>query len=307
MAQSWIGIRLSAALALLGSLAALVAATVVLRMASRLEDAPNVTRAMLVVLVVFFGVLALWGLLTGGGVLGRRSWARISMVIFAVLLVGMGLSALVGLLFIRMPSSAPAGSGPVIDVRRLLAAFYGGLTLIGAWWLLLFSSAHAKLYFSEPRPPAGTPVSIDVVGWCLLLLAIATAAAAMLRVPAPVFGTVVTDWSALAIYTAYTAAEIYLGTGLLGRVEAARIGAIVYCGFLAMNAVAWVMLPGFPVRTQVVLGHLPRVLRLPVSPGGMDFAALLAWLGCALAAVPIWLLVSHRADFRAAANQKNPR
>jgi hypothetical protein len=299
MAQSWIGIRLSAALAILGSVITLLIAAALLWIAFRAEDTPNLTRAMLIVLAVFFSCLTVWGIFSGTGVLRRRPWARVSMLVFAVLLVGMGVSALVGILFVRMPQSPGLPDRPVLNIRLWIAACYAGLTLVGAWWLLLFSSAATKQYFSEPRAStaAGMPVSIDIIGWCLLLSAVATAAAATLRVPALVFGAVVTNWAALAIYTACTAAQIYLGTGLLGRQEPARLASIVYFGFLLMNFLAWVIMPGFAARTQALLENMPRILRLRVSPETTESLGGLAWIGCALAAAPIWFLVRRRKGF----------
>ncbi len=297
MAQSWIGIRLSAVLAILGSVATLLITAALLWAASRAEDATSVLRVMLVVLAVFFALLAGWGMLTGTAVLGRRAWARSSMLIFAVLLVGMGISALIGIVFIRIPPSPGIANRPLWNIRLAIAALYGGLTLIGAWWLMLFSSERAKQYFSEARPSPGraAPMSIDIIGWLLLACAIVTATAAILRVPALVFGIVFTNWAALAIYTACTAAEIYLGTGLLGRQEPARVGSIAYFGFALMNSLAWIILPGSVDRTGMLLAHMPPILRF--SSGYGAYLAGLAWITCAIAAVPIWFLMRRRAGF----------
>jgi hypothetical protein len=290
MARPWIGIRLSAALAILGSLATLLLAGGLSWFAFHTEAA-RLTRAMLIVLALFFGGLSIWGTITGAGVFQRRAWARLSMLVFALLLVGMGISALIGILLIRIPQSSGEAVRPVVNIRLIIAVLYAGLTLIGIWWLMLFTSGGARQYFSEPRPkPAGASVSLDIIGWCLLLFAVATATAAILRVPVVVFGAVVANWGAMAIYTVYTAVEIYLGTGLLGRQEPARLGSIGYCGFWLLNCLAWIVLPGGGARSQTVQDFVPAILRLPAAHLGE-----IAWIGCVLAAAPIWFLVRYRA------------
>ena len=299
MAQSWIGIRISAVLAILGSVVTLLIAAALLWIAIHAEDSPNLTRAMLSVLAVFFSGLTVWGILSGAAVLRRRPWARASMLIFAVLLVGMGISALIGILFIRMPQSSGLADRPVLNIRLWIASCYAGLTVIGAWWLLLFSSPHAKLYFSQPPPSVvrAAPVSIDIIGWCLLLSAVVTAVAAILRVPALVFGAVFSNWASLVIYTACTAVQIYLGTGLLGRQEPARLASIAYFGCVLINLLAWAVMPGFASRTQALLENMPRILRSPVFTAIIENLGALVWIGCILAAIPIWFLVRRRTGF----------
>src|SRR3989442_128315 len=67
-------------------------------------NGPEQSTAMkpaLLALAVFFAALTGWGIATAAGVFRRRGWARGSMIIFAVLLAGMGGSAVLGIAFIR--------------------------------------------------------------------------------------------------------------------------------------------------------------------------------------------------------------
>src|SRR6185369_2156724 len=94
----WLGIRLSAVLAILGSLLTLMAALSMAFAATRpaqaaMAESPIPIRVVMTVMCILFGALSCWGISTGIGVLRRRGWARVSMRIFAILLVGMGGSA----------------------------------------------------------------------------------------------------------------------------------------------------------------------------------------------------------------------
>ena len=310
--NKWIAIRTSAVLTILGSVATLLFAGLMVWTGffvpppETAPEPPLPLKGIMTALAVFFTAFGIWGFLTAAGIFRRREWARISMVIFAVLLVGMGGSALVGIIFIKLPPNASLTPQMMLGIRLGIAAFYGAMTLIGAWWLLLFNSSRAKHYFSESGTgiPAGVPsesgrpLSISIIGWYLLISTLFTATAAILRVPGMLFGAVLTGWVALAVYTVFTAVNLYLGSGLLQLQEPARVGSIVYFLIVAANSVVTVLLPDFPARMRTMQDAFPRFLRwsqqqtLPLD-GVWGFALI----GAALAAVPIWFLVRRRAAF----------
>ena len=298
MAQSWIGIRVSAALAILGSLLSLLFGVLLVWAVFNTSPSHGEAlrlRPLLFGLAVFLAALAAWGLATGTAIFRRRRWARISALILAVLLVGMGVSALIAMLFVAIPVSPDVSRGMAI-----LAAFYGGLMLVGAWWLLLFNSRGAKLYFTGPEEPSesGRPLSIAIIGVYLLLCAAGTAAAAIFRVPAALFGWVITGWGTLAVYTVCTAVEIWLGTGLLQFQNPARIGSIVFFALVAANSAVWAALPDFAQRMRELEAGLPRFLRPPPHMPALDSMSGFLLIGSLFALVPIWFLVRRRAAFR---------
>lgn len=55
-------------------------------------------------------------------------------------------------------------------VRLVIAAFYGVLTAIGVWWLVLFSRSRTKEYFAGHGPviESARPLSISVIAWYML-------------------------------------------------------------------------------------------------------------------------------------------
>ncbi|HEV3202066.1 MAG TPA: hypothetical protein VGZ73_29410 [Bryobacteraceae bacterium] len=303
--SKWIGIRVSAILTILGSAVMLLFAGLIVwtaLRASRLEtpvESPFPLKAMMVTLAVFFTAFSGWGIATAIGIFRRRGWARLSMIIFAVLLVGMGGSALVGILFIRIPETGNVSPVTMQSIRVGIAAFYGAMAVIGAWWLLLFNSSATKQYFAELPEPGSRPLSIAIIGWYLLLCAVGTATGAILRMPAILFGAAVTGWAALAVYTVFTAVEIYLGAGLLQLQESVRVASIVWFALMALNSVVTVALPGFASRMQIVQQALPAFLRAGQQQPPIEGTGGLILISTLIVAVPIWFLVRRREAFRA--------
>jgi len=319
--NKWIAIRVSAVLTILGSVATLLFAGVMLWTGFFVP--PPETGAeplvplkpIMAVLAVFFTAFGVWGFVTAAGIFRRRAWARLSIIVFSVLLVGMGGSALLGTLFIKLPPNASLTPQMVLYIRLGIGAFYGAMTVVGAWWLLLFNSNRGKQYFAESGAgirgtgirgtgiPAGVPetarpLSISIIGWYLLVSTLFTAIAAILRVPGLLFGAVITGWVALAVYTAFTAVNLYLGTGLLQLQEPARVGSIVYFLIVAANSVVTVLLPDFPGRMRAMQDAFPRFLSWSQQqPIPLDGVWGFALTGALLAAVPIWFLMRRRAAF----------
>src|SRR5580700_9929624 len=106
--HKWVGIRVSAILSILGSALSLLVAGSMVWAGFRVPpdtppESPFPIKALLLVMAAFFIGFSGWGAATAIGIFRRRGWARLSMIVFACLLVGMGGSALVGILFIHMP------------------------------------------------------------------------------------------------------------------------------------------------------------------------------------------------------------
>ena len=254
MRRRWIGIRASAVLAALGSLATLLMAGMMAwgmfhaKPPAEMAMPPVTLKVIGVAMGVLFAGLGVWGIWTAAGIFRRRAWARISILVFAALLVFMGASALLAILVMPFPS--PPGvsvSAPAMEhVRWAIAASYGALAVIGAWWLVLFNTRSTKQYFAEREPAreSARPLSLGIIGWYLLVCAAGTALAAVLHMPTMLFGLIVTGWSAVAVYTALIAIDIYLGAGLLRLHERARLWSIVYFCAVAANSVVSLARPG---------------------------------------------------------------
>jgi len=251
----------------------------------------------MIALAAFCAVLGAWGLATGVGILGHRPWARASALILAVLSVAMGFSALIAILFVVKNPSPDAARAIVV-----IAIFYAGLALVGTWWLVLFNSPGAKAYFSMeavklPALYENRPFSMTIVGGYFLLCAIATGVAAILRLPVVLFGWVVTGWATVAIYTAYTAIEIWLGSGVLGLQNASRIGALIFFFLSGANAAVWGMLPDLSSRLLEFENALPRWMQSPDVITALDSSGIIVVAGTLYALIPAWFLLRNRPAF----------
>ena len=253
------------------------------------------------VMGVLFGGLGVWGIWTAVGIFRRRGWARISILIVAALLTFIGACSLLAILVMPFPST-PGVSVParvMENVRWGIAASYGALLSIGAWWLVLFNTRATKQYFAErgPARESARPLSIGIIGWYLLIGAAGTALAAILRAPAMLFGLVVTGWAAVAVCTALIAIDIYLGAGLLRLHERARVWSIVYFSAVAANSVVSVALPGFADRTQQMLRAMPGFFPTGAGLPQLNETWVFGLIGAAACALPVWFLVRRRAAF----------
>jgi hypothetical protein len=302
MRRYWIGIRASAVLGILGGVATLFLAGMMVwgmfhaKLPQDVAMPPVPLKAIGVVMGVLFAGLGVWGIWTSVGIFRRRGWARISILVFAVLLAFMGGCALLAVLVIPFPSTPGVSARVMENARWGIAAFYGALLSIGAWWLVQFNTSATKQYFAEREPAreSARPLSISIIGWYLLIGVVGMPLLAVLRMPAVFFGLIVTGWSALAIYTAYTAAAIYLGIGLLRLHERARRWSIVYFCVIAANTVVTLARPGIMQQMQRAMpGFFPPAAAMP-QLDRMWVYGLISAVACA---VPIWFLVRRRAAF----------
>ncbi|MGD0497891.1 MAG: hypothetical protein ABSC23_05585 [Bryobacteraceae bacterium] len=297
----WIAIRASAAVAIAGSAACLLLAG---WMAGRLllappSDtvifAPSVLKVAGVSAALVLAGISVWGIYSGIGILRRRGWARISLMIFAGLLSLSGGGGALALLFAPFPGGAGADQRLADSIRGSFLAVYVAMTLVGAFWLALFSRPPAKRYFAEGGAVAGAarPLGIRSIAWCLLASAASTALAAVLRVPVAFFGLVVTGWMAAAAYTVFTAVQIYLGAGLLQLDERARIWSMAYFCFAGAEGLAAAFMPGQGDALGKMLGNW-----LQVEPPTLPIGWFIGIASVVCAAVPVWFLARGRAVFR---------
>ncbi len=311
MHRRWIGIRASAVLAIAGSLATLVLGGVMLfgllvapRPVTGPKAPPFPMAAIGIVMALLFAGLSGWGICTAIGIFRRRGWARVSIVVFAILLTFMGVGAGLAILFMpALPSQGGVSQNLMDTVRWAIAVFYGVLAAIGVWWLVLFNLSATKEYFvpGGPSEPSTRPLSVSVIGWFLLAGSLFLAVMAVFRLPAFVFGVVITGWGGLVVYTIFAGAQIYLGMGLLHLQEQARIGTIVYFCLTALSSILNVAPPGLQAKMETLQRAMPKFFPNGATTTMPQPGWLFALMGVAIAAVPVWFLVSRRAAFGRAA------
>ncbi|MEO8371037.1 MAG: hypothetical protein ABI806_17775 [Candidatus Solibacter sp.] len=304
MPRKWIAVRASAGLAIAGSLLTF-AIGLLMPISMALAPPPSgpgappfPLMAVGIIMAVIFSAFALWGVLTGIAIFRRRGWARISIMLFGILLAIMGFGGSLAAIFMPIPQQEGVDPRIMTGVRFGMAALYLLLAAIGIWWLVLFNRKITRQYFEgiNPREDSGArPLSLSIIGWYLLLSSILMAASAVFKIPAFVFGGVVTGWGALGVYSLFTVVQLYLGTGILHLQEHARLGGIAYFVVVAINSL--LSMQGLDAKMEVMRRELPKLF-----PGGMALhAPQPAWvfglMGTALVIIPIWFLVRRRAAF----------
>ena len=126
------------------------------------------------------------------------------------------------------------------------------------------------------------------------------AVSAVFKIPAFVFGAVITGWGALAVYSAFTVAQLYLGSGILQLQEHARIGGIAYFCFCALNSLT-VTLTGWDSKMGILKREVPKLFPAGVPASMPQPAWIFGVMGTAFVAIPVWFLIRRRTAFTHAA------
>jgi hypothetical protein len=297
--RKWIAIRASAAVALVGSAATVVfsgAMAAVLLFAPARNTGPLLVRASGCAMAALSGGAGVWGICAGIGVFRRRNWARISMLILGGLLAFFGGTGALTAALVSFPMPAAVDQRVASILRTSIVGFYLALTLVGAWWLIVFNRPSSKQYFAEGGAvtESARPLSIGVIGWYLMISAIGTALCGVFRIPSILFGFVVAGWATLAVCTVLTGMNLYLGAGLLQLDEKARVGTIVYLSVMAANCLA-MSAPGYDARMRAFGMAFQKYFRTdaPLMPN----MRLFGMASVVYFAVPIWFLVRRRGAF----------
>jgi hypothetical protein len=276
---------------------------------------------------------AIWGIFTGIGLFRLKNWARISMIVFAVLLICM--AAFSGLLTLVVPfPRAPdrAVDPSVVSVIRIfMGAFWLALLGLGIWWLVFFTRSKVKAQFvplqpalatglptfppdtaiqTAPEAPAQSeprrPLSITILAGWLLASCAFLPLNLLIHSPAVVFTKLLTGQSAGLWYCALVAIQLFIGYGLLRLRPAARIAAIIYFGFGFLNMAVFYLAPGGRDRTLALLGSqksmLPWMKMFSSQPDFQfdptPFLVLGVIAGLIGIVVPIYFLVTRKVAFQ---------
>ena len=261
---------------------------------------PIPLKPMMAIVAAVFVALSAWGISTGIAIFLRRRWARISILVFAVLLTFMSVCAMLMILVIQLPARSQSNVVALMPTIRLgMAAFYGVLAAIGVWWLVLFNRGRTKEYFAgqEPASESARPLSVSVIAWFLLIGLALTASSAIFRFPVILFGMVLTGWATLALYAPCAVAQIYLGTGLLRLQERARVGTIGYLCFGAVNTTVSLVRPGYAEMMRQLQIAQPNFFPVGAATPMAGPIWLFALLAAAFCAVPIFFLVRRAPAF----------
>jgi len=345
--QRSIGVTVIAVLSLLGSLFAffmgvLMAALPFLSSEFGTKDSPF-SPAFFKLIMVFASLMyllpAIWGIVTSIGLFRLKEWARISTIVFSVLLILVsGFSALMFLVVpMPPPPNQPVAANIASGVRIVMISFAAALAGIGIWWLVFFTRARVKQQFQPVRPVVARatlevpqplpdsfvpttatavparPLSITIIAWLLLVGCVFLPISILLRYPAAIFTKVVTGWPASTYYLVAAAVQLYVGIGLLRLKRLARSVGVAYYSFFFVNMAVFYLAPGGRSRMldlmQRSLPSFPWSATLrwqnQINP---EFTSMLskgfvmgACLGLVGILVPLYFLVTRKEAFERAA------
>lgn len=273
----------------------LVLMSVVLPFARQQHPFPREAKLGLMISLAMFGVLGTWGIVTGIGLLRLRNWARISIVVFSVLLALMGLVSMPAILLVPAPPNVPQNFGAV---RTAIAIVYGAFGLLGAVWLYYFNRRATREAFGRTAAvESGRPLSISIIGWWLLIAGLGTMLATpLLQMPGSIFVWVVTGWEAVAWYVAIGALNVYVGYGLLRLNPVARTIAIWALCFGAVNGAVFFAFPGREARITTLMSHSRFGSYAVPPPQFLTMVFMLPVMVISLA-VPLWFLITRKPAF----------
>ena len=340
-----VGVMVIAILALIGSagaigIGALALLGIVAGSAAQPKDysgSPVFFRAIMLMIPLIYILPGVWGIVTGIGLLQLKNWARISIIIFSVLLLAFGLMTGLGssVFFLANPPPGLDRQG-VAFVRVFMLMLAAGQIGLGVWWLVFFTRAKVKEQFVAPpmlagfpagpagypiqpsyhvQPPPATsapvvpqapqrpqrPLSITIIAWLMLVGCLFLPINLALHTPASLFVWVLTGWRADAFYLIVVALLLFIGIGLLRLNPYARLVGIGYLVFAILNSAVFFFAPGARAR----LARIPE-LQHPLFPGmqgaspqmdSMPFIVVGGVIGFLAALVPLYFLIAKKHAF----------
>lgn len=328
------GITVSAVLVIIGSVLTIIFAAVMALgyVAISHSDATakipgNLGYILVVEAIVVFG-FGIWGLASGIGLLNVKHWARISLLIYATLLVFISVPTALLMAALPIPDTNDPHlpSGFMSILRFGLSLLYAAFAALGGFWLYFFNTKNVKAEF-RGLPPAmgsaassglpvaaaqsgnggGRPVSITIIGW-FLLAGVACAPLGLLffhgffsGVQLPLFflGFFFFGRSASVILVVLIAVQSVVAVGLLKLKNWGRLGAIGLQCFALANTAMMLGIPANRARFQQLMETMMATMN-PHMPQPAPFV-FPVWIGF-LSSLPIffvilWFLVTEKQAF----------
>ncbi len=244
--------------------------------AQQFPGSPAMFKVLMATASLVYLLPAIWGIATAIGLWRLKNWARISIIVFSVLLILMGGFTGLIMLIMPFPSTPTATPDPAVmaTMRIVMGGFWLTLLGIGIWWLVFFTRAKVVEQFvlpsapspeastlrdsgfrfdGRPAPAAETGLTITIIAWLLLVGCVFMSLGLAFRMPAVVFTSLVAGRTAFLVYLSFIAAQLFIGIGLLRLKPVARIGAIAYFVFGFVNMAVFYFAPGSHARLDALL------------------------------------------------------
>jgi hypothetical protein len=327
------GVTISSIFVFIGSGVTLIFAAIMIfssiLVGTQEQQPPFIKYAMFAIAVIEIG-FASWGVASGVGLLRLREWARISIIAFSGFLLLISIPGLFMMLAIPFPT--PPNSGDPELARHMMTAvriftsiFYGLLISTAAVWLYFFNTRFVREQFkgvasanvgvglvgcaggvalaeAAPTPVHHRPISVSIIAWYLLISSPVVAIFFFIHLPVLILWFLVRGPKATMLLVGMGILQIVMGIGLLKLREWARILAICYFAFVALNSLTMAFVPKAQARFQEAQSEVQSVIGTPAtfgtSPTQMHFPV---WFGLAfslpLTAVVVWFLAASKPAF----------
>jgi hypothetical protein len=329
-------VTVSAVIALIGSILTLLMGILMLVImviapipqSAAIPASPEFSKVLFAALSLIYILPAIWGIATSIGLFRLKNWARISMIVFSVLLILMaGFSGLISML-IPTPSSAGthAPASIMVGVRIFMGVFWLSLLGVGIWWLVLFTRAGVQAQFAqrsiamaglpvptgEPiqmlasasQPGSKRPLSITIIAWLMLVGCAFIPLSFFMKTPMVLFTRLITGWAAFALLAIYGLLTLFAGIGLLRLKSWGRTVAIALYVFGFLNGFVFYFAPGGHARAVSLMQTQRAVFPwLKTVPAEQQFDmpvqmfVVFAIIGLIGALVPVYFLVTRKAAF----------
>jgi hypothetical protein len=279
---------------------------------------PFVRTGMVMMVVLLLGV-AIFGVVTGVGLILLRNWARISALIFAGISAFLGACTVCTIFLMRIPVQPGAAEVNIEVVRGIVLIFYGLPLAVGVWWLILFTRPAIKTQFTgkgDAVDPSVTlkprcPVPVAVIAWLLVVSGVFSGIAILLPFHMPVFlfGHVFSGVTGRITFILSCLLYVLAGAGLLKlKPWSYPLTIALYLFWLASGTVGLLNPNGrsaFHSAMAEMLNsmHLPPTAMQPPAYARQGYAGVL--VGLAFSAVMLGILIFYRQRFFEAAAAVN--
>lgn len=290
-------------------------------------------RGVLVGAAAMYFLLAAWGVVTGIGVVKRRGWGRVSMIIMGAAGIAVPVLGSAGV-FAAASANTREPRGGVIAVL-IGGAIALALPLgVSIWWLVLFTRKRVALEFAPqlatdsplpliatelavaapqfvgPRPGPQIPLSIRVVAVVeILFAAMGLVGAPMftmgIQPPVLIFGFLAHGWATYAFFIVSAIVPLLFSIAILKKQLWGLDGLVVFLVAQLLNAALFFVSPSraaYDAALRTEMDVLAVRMKMPASQltTGHELSFQIAGVGfsAVVFAVVLYLLVTRRKTFR---------
>jgi len=306
------GVTASAVLVFIGSGLTLIAAafsSLALLALRNAPEQPAFVRYSVIGVGVFEAAFAIWGILSGIGLLRLREWARISLLVFSGLALFCTAPALVIVPLMPIPQSSDLPANFPIAMKLILEIVYAIPAAIGGWWLYYFNTRSVRDQFrgeaanatgAETGGAPARPLSITIIGWIMLIGGGISLPLSFLRFPVLFGGFVLAGWSSFLYLFGWCAFQVVAGAGLLKLKRWAWMLAVCGLSFGLANALISVLIPGWQARFDEAMSLVRNRMGMPDAQPPLPIHFFF-WFGLAFGllyvGVQLWFVAIHKKDF----------